>query len=78
MKVQVRKISPPYTAVPTASLQAILENHAHDKLNVRISLDQLYVIMGELANRRDPSDFMSDEEALAVFCNLCFTAKKDI
>lgn len=67
MKVQVKKISPPYTDVPTASLQAILENHAHDKLRVRISLDQLYAIMGELANRRDPGDFMSDEEALEDF-----------
>jgi hypothetical protein len=67
MKVQVRIIRPPYTDIPTVSLQAILRNHAQNRLNVRVTVDRLYAIMGELTNRRDPSDFMSDEEALAVF-----------
>ena len=70
MKVQVRIIKSPYTDVPTESLQAILCNHAHDRLLVRISIRQLYDIMEVLVQRReeeDPNAFRSNEEALADF-----------
>ena len=66
MKVKVRKIAPPYHDVPTASLQAILRNHAHDKLNVDITTKQLYDIMGELS-RRNGDRWRSNEEAWAEF-----------
>lgn len=68
MKVKIKTISPPYTDAPTASLQAILRNHAHDRLRVRIGIKQLYDIMEELVRRReqeDPNAFRSNEEALA-------------
>ena len=55
MKVQVREIAPPYTNVPTKSLEAILRNHAHDKLYVRIGTAQLYDIMVVLAERNKAS-----------------------
>ena len=69
MRVRVRRIQPPYTDIPTESLQAILCNHAHNKLHVRVSIEQLYEIMGVLADRREASGFplKSDEEALAEF-----------
>ena len=69
MRVKVRKIAAPYTDVPTESLQAILRNHAHDKLQVRIGTEQLYDIMGVLADRRKASgsSFKSTEEAWAEF-----------
>ena len=51
MKVKVRKIEAPYHDVPTESLQAILRNHAHDRLMVRIGTEQLYAIMEELVHR---------------------------
>ena len=69
MKVKVRIIAAPYSEVPTKSLQAILRNHAHDKLHVKVSIDQLYAIMGELARRREISGdpFKSTEEAWSEF-----------
>ena len=69
MKVKLRIIKPPYTDVPTKSLQAILRNHAHDKLLVHISIEQLYDIMGILSDRREASGspFKSNQEALAEF-----------
>jgi len=69
MKVQVRVIVPPYTDVPTESLQAILRNHAHDKLKVCIGTKQLFYIMGELARRRKETGMpsRSAEEAWAEF-----------
>ena len=77
MKVKVRKIASPYTNVPTASLQAILRNHAHDKLGVKIGIPQLYAIMEELANRRELSDrsFKTNEEAWEEFCNFYMPAE---
>ena len=51
MKVKVRRVTAPYQDAPTASLQAILRNHAHDRLQV--CTRQLYEIMGELARRRE-------------------------
>lgn len=69
MKVKVRRIAAPYQDVPTESLQAVLRNHAHDRLQVRVSVDQLYAIMEELARRREASGqpFRSSEEAWAEF-----------
>lgn len=70
MKVKVRRIAAPYQDVPTESLQAICRNHAHDKLHVRVSVEQLYDIMDELARRRQESGadpFRSNEEAWAEF-----------
>ena len=69
MKVKVQSINPPYTDVPTESLQAILRNHAHNRLYVRVSAKQLYEIMGILADRRKAlgSPFQSNEDALADF-----------
>ncbi len=69
MKVKVRRIAAPYQDVPTASLQAILSNHAHDRLQVRIGTAQLYAIMEELARRREiaGTPFRSNEEAWAEF-----------
>ena len=69
MKVKVRIIKSPYTDVPTKSLEAILRNHAYDKLRVKISIEQLYDIMEVLAERREASGypFKSNEEALAEF-----------
>lgn len=69
MKVKVRIIAAPYKDVPTASLQAILQNHAHGKLRVRISTRHLYEIMGELARRREASGtpFRSNQEAWEEF-----------
>ena len=69
MKVKVRSIKPPYTDTPTESLQAILRNHAHDRLYARVSLRQLYEIMDILAERRDASGYRhkTTEEALADF-----------
>ena len=71
MKVKVRSIAAPYTAVPTKSLQAILYNDAHDKLRVKIGTTQLFAIMEELANRRKPSDYRcrTSEAAWDEFCN---------
>lgn len=69
MKVKVRVIAPPYTDVPTESLQAILYNHAHNKLLVRIGTNQLLDIMGVLADRRVASGcrIKTAEEALEAF-----------
>ena len=69
MKVKVRRIVAPYQDVPTESLQAVLRNYAHDRLQVRVSVDQLYAIMEELARRREASgqSFRSSEEAWADF-----------
>ena len=69
MKVKVRVIVPPYTDTPTESLQAILSNHAHDKLHLRIGTEQLYDIMGVLADRRKASGspIKTNEEAWAAF-----------
>lgn len=69
MKVKVRKIEAPYQDVPTESLQAILRNHAHGRLMVRIGTEQLYDIMEELARRREASGqpLRSNEEAWAEF-----------
>ena len=69
MKVKVRIIKSPYTDVPTKSLEAILRNHAHDNLPIKINSDQLYGIMDVLVERREASgyQFKSDEEALAEF-----------
>lgn len=69
MKVKFQKIIYPYTDAKTSSLQAILRNHAHDKLKVRVGTRQLYDIMGELARRREASGapFRSNEDALADF-----------
>lgn len=69
MKVRVRKIEAPYHDVPTESLQAILRNHAHDRLQVRVSVDQLYDIMDELDRRREASGqtLRSSEEAWVEF-----------
>ena len=69
MKVKVRVITPPYDDVPTESLQAILRNHAHDKLQIQIGTKQLFDIMGELTRRRDASGMpsRSTEEAWAEF-----------
>ena len=67
MKVTVRRIAAPYQNVPTASLQAVLRNHAHNRLQVRIGTRQLYEIMGELARRRKiaGTPFLSNEDAWA-------------
>lgn len=69
MKVKVKAIAPPYNDVPTASLQAILRNHAHDKLHIQIGTKQLFDIMGELACRREHAgeQFKSSEEAWEEF-----------
>lgn len=69
MKVKVRKIAAPYQDVPTESLKAILRNHAHGRLMVRIGTEQLYDIMGELARRDEAAGtrFRSNEEAWAEF-----------
>ena len=69
MKVKVRVISPPYTDVPTESLEAILRNHAHDKLYVKIGTSQLFDIMGVLVDRHEASGRpqKSSEEALLEF-----------
>lgn len=55
MKVKVHTITKPYDGVETASLQAILRNHAYDRLRCQIGTKQLYDIMGELARRRQVS-----------------------
>lgn len=69
MKVTVRRIAVPYQDVPTESLQSILRNHAHDRLQVRIGTRQLYDIMGELARRREiaGTPFRSNEAAWSDF-----------
>lgn len=69
MKVKVRIIAAPYLDVPMSSLQAILRNHAHNKLRVRLGIRQLYDIMGELARRREVSGtpFRSNQEAWEEF-----------
>ena len=69
MRVKVRKIEAPYQDVPTESLQAILRNHAHDRLMVRIGTEQLYAIMDELARRDEAAGtrLRSTEEAWAEF-----------
>ena len=69
MRVKVKTIKKPYTDASTKSLQAILRNHAHDQLHVRIGTTQLYDIMEELARRREQSGtpFKSNEEAWAEF-----------
>ena len=69
MKVKVRRIAAPYIDVPTESLQAILRNHAHDRLMVRIGTEQLYAIMEELARRDKASgtQLRSSEAAWAEF-----------
>ena len=69
MRVKVRTIAAPYLNAPTASLQAILRNHAHNRLRVRLGTRQLYDIMGELARRREASGkpFKYNEEAWAEF-----------
>ena len=69
MKVKVRKIAAPYTDVPTESLQAILRNHAHDKLRIHIGTNQLYDIMDVLAKRYVPSGhrIKSSKETWAEF-----------
>lgn len=56
MKVKVHKITKPYEKIATKSLQAILRNHAYDKLFVHIGAKQLYDIMDELVRRRQDSD----------------------
>lgn len=52
MKVKARLIGPPYKKAATESLQAVVRNHAHDKLFVRISIRQLFDILEELTIRR--------------------------
>ena len=65
MKVKVRTVDP--STAPTPALRRILRLHAHDRLRVDLTVDQLYEIMGELVRRREASGppFRSDEEALA-------------
>ena len=69
MKVTVRIIKSPYTDVPTKSLQAILRNHAFDKLLLKIETKQLYDIMDVLVDRHEASgyQFKSNEQALTEF-----------
>ena len=69
MKVKVRKIAPPYTDIPTKSLDTILNNHAHGKLPVRISVNQLLDIMGVVADRKEAAraSLKTAEEAWAEF-----------
>ena len=69
MKVKVHKITQPYEQIATKSLQAILRNHAHDKLYAHIGTEQLYDIMGELARRREVSGipWKTNEEAWGDF-----------
>ncbi len=69
MKVKVKAIAPPYNDVPTASLQAILRNHAYGKLHVYIGTQQIYDIMGELVRRREITGgpFKSNEDAWEEF-----------
>ena len=69
MKVKVRKIVAPYTDIPTKSLDAILDNHAHGKLPVRISVNQLLDITGVLADRKETAGrpIKTAEEAWAEF-----------
>ena len=77
MKVRVQSITAPYTAVSTESLQAILRNHAHNKLRAEIGTKQLYAIMEELANRRELSDYRykTNAEAWDEFCNYYMPAE---
>lgn len=80
MRVKVRKIAPPYTDVPTKSLNTLLYNHAHDKLPVRISTNQLFDIMGVLAERDEAAGRVSKKtpaEALAEFYQH-YMPRKDI
>ena len=79
MKVQVREIAPPYTNVPTKSLEAILRNHAHDKLYVRIRTGQLYDIMGVLAERNEASGppLKTAKEAWAEFKKYYMPRRED-
>ena len=67
MKVKVRTIDP--AVAPTPALQTILRRHAHDKLRVDLTTDQLYEVMDELARRREISGdpFKSTEEAWSEF-----------
>lgn len=73
MKVKVNRIAPPYTDVPTASLQAVLRNHAHGTLMVHIGTRQLYAIMEELVRRRERYGiaFRFDEDAWAEPMERC-------
>lgn len=69
MKVKVREIAPPYTDVPTESLETLLYNHAHGKLLARISVNQLLDITEVLANRKEAAgaSLKTAEEAWAEF-----------
>ena len=69
MKVKVHTIRKPYDRIETASLRAILRNHAHDRLRCPIKTEQLYDIMGELAKRRQASGdtWRTNEEAWKEF-----------
>lgn len=69
MKVKVKQIAPPYTEVTTESLQAVMLNHAHGKLKVHISEDQLFAILNELVRRRETagSPCRTTEAAWAEF-----------
>lgn len=51
-KVKVHKITQSYKKTATKSLQAILRNHAHDRLHFHIGTKQLCDITEELAQRR--------------------------
>lgn len=79
MKVKVRRIVAPYQDVPTTSLQAILANHAHNRLRVMIGLRQLYEIMNELVRRREiaGTPFQTNEDAWADFVKHYMRNKAD-
>lgn len=70
MKVKVHTIRKPYDRIETASLRAILRNHAHDRLRCPIKTEQLYDIMGELAKRRQASGdtWRTNEEGVERVC----------
>ena len=63
MKVKVRRIAAPYQDASTASLQAVLRNHAYGYLQDRVGIRQLYEIMGELARRREIASSLQMEDA---------------
>lgn len=69
MKVTVRKIAAPYTHIPTESLETVLYNHAHNKLPVQISVNQLLDITAVLADRSETTGLpqKTAEEALEEF-----------
>ena len=69
MKVKVHTITKPYDKIETASLQAFLRNHAHDRLRCQIRTKQLFDIIGELVRHRQASGdtWRSNEDAWKEF-----------